>query len=651
MPDRPETSQTSAPAAVPPASTPRRGSPRGLARRLGAALVLVLAGAVVVPAATAEPAAAASPATSALASTPSGAHLAATALPARANGKDFDPGNIITDKVFFDGKALTSGQIQAFLRRKVPTCHAKPGDPDCLRNYRETTPTRKKDAFCKKYTGAKNERASKIIAKVAKACGVSAKVLLVLLQKEQSLVTATAPTRYQYERATGFACPDTAPCDPKKSGFFEQVYSAAHAFNRYAAPNAYAWRPLGKNKLPYHPDSSRGCGTATVNIKNQATRGLYIYTPYVPNKAALDNMYGTGDRCSSYGNRNFWRGFTDWFGSTRYAVRGAIQKAWLAAGDVDSSVGVQRGHETCHSKGHYCVQRFTRGTIAKSPKKGTFLMTGALEKAWRKAGAQKGPLKWPYSPAKARRADSSTMQRFSSGYLVDTPRWGIQQVVGDAAKVWRKNKHRTGRLGLPRAAAKCKGSGKKERCVQHFVGGYVTVHPSRGNRAVTGDIAKYWKSKKLDRGSLGYPSSNEKCSTKKKVTTCRQSFGSTRVVSSTKYPIRTVRAKIAKLWDSKRSAVGEPVKNRKCTTRGKGAKRYKVCEQQFTKGWISDSKKHGTFYVSGQFGKVFTKNKKKLGIPTSNRTCTKKSGTKTCTQTFTKGKIVKKGSKKPRVRT
>ena len=86
MPDRPETSQTSAPAAVPPASTPRRGSPRGLARRLGAALVLVLAGAVVVPAATAEPAAAASPATSALASTPSGAHLAATALPARANG-------------------------------------------------------------------------------------------------------------------------------------------------------------------------------------------------------------------------------------------------------------------------------------------------------------------------------------------------------------------------------------------------------------------------------------------------------------------------------------------------------------------------------------------------------------------------------------
>ena len=51
-------------------------------------------------------------------------------------------------------------------------------------------------------------------------------------------------------------------------------------------------------------------------IQNQATAGLYLYTPYRPNAAALANLYGTGDGCSSYGNRNFWRMFTDWFGST-----------------------------------------------------------------------------------------------------------------------------------------------------------------------------------------------------------------------------------------------------------------------------------------------------------------------------------------------
>ena len=100
-----------------------------------------------------------------------------------ADGSDFDPGNIITDEVFFDRTALTAGQVQAFLKQKVPTCRAEAGKPDCLKSYRMTTPTRAKDTYCAKYPGAKDERASTIIAKVAKACRVSAKVLLVLLQK------------------------------------------------------------------------------------------------------------------------------------------------------------------------------------------------------------------------------------------------------------------------------------------------------------------------------------------------------------------------------------------------------------------------------------------------------------------------------------
>ncbi|MBC7404826.1 MAG: hypothetical protein H7252_03970 [Cytophaga sp.] len=55
-------------------------------------------------------------------------------------------------------------------------------------------------------------------------------------------------------------------------------------------------------------------------MENQATAGLYNYTPYQPNTAALANLYGTGDSCSAYGNRNFWRMFYDWFGSTTGGV-------------------------------------------------------------------------------------------------------------------------------------------------------------------------------------------------------------------------------------------------------------------------------------------------------------------------------------------
>lgn len=50
-------------------------------------------------------------------------------------------------------------------------------------------------------------------------------------------------------------------------------------------------------------------------IRNQATASLYNYTPYQPNAAALAAGYGTGDACSSYGNRNFWNYFSDWFGN------------------------------------------------------------------------------------------------------------------------------------------------------------------------------------------------------------------------------------------------------------------------------------------------------------------------------------------------
>jgi len=592
-----------------------------LARALGAMLATVLAATLVV----------------ALPSAPASA---------AAKGSDFDAGNIITDEVFFDGRALSASQVQAFLKQKVPTCLAKAGNPDCLRNYRMDTPTRAKDAYCKKYTGSKNERASAIIAKVAKACGVSAKVILVLLQKEQSLVTSTAPTEYQYERATGFACPDTAPCDEQYFGFFNQVYHAARQYQRYADRSVYSWRKIGKNKLPYHPKAA--CGTVEVNIKNQATLGLYFYTPYVPNAAALANMYGTGDECSSYGNRNFWRGFTDWFGSTRFAVTGDIQKAWLAAGGVDGVVGVQRASQVCHKNGKYCVQKFQRGTVAKG-KKSSFLMTGVIEKAWRKAGAHKSALAWPYSAQSFRKADGSTLQRFTGGYLVDS-RYGTREVLGELAKLWRKNKERKGKLGLPTGKAKCAGA-KKDRCVQAFKGGYISAHPKKGNFTVTGKIATYWKKKKLQKGSLGFPTSKAKCPKEKGVTTCRQSFGKTRVVSSSKLATRVVKGDIAKVWDAKRSSVGNPVKNQKCSTKGKGKKKVKTCSQEFTKGWISSSSKLGTFFVSGKFATLYSKNLKKLGTPTSNRSCKKKSGTKTCTQTFTKGKIVQKGNKKPKIRT
>ncbi len=141
-----------------------------------------------------------------------------------------------------------------------------------------------------------------------------------LLQKEQGLITSTAPSDWNYSAATGQGCPDTAPCDPATQGFFYQVYYGARQFEVYRLnPTWWGYQSGRWNNILYNPNG--GCGTQRVYIENQATAGLYIYTPYVPNQAALNNLYGTGDGCSAYGNRNFWRTFVDWFGSTRYTPK------------------------------------------------------------------------------------------------------------------------------------------------------------------------------------------------------------------------------------------------------------------------------------------------------------------------------------------
>lgn len=250
------------------------------------------------------------------------------------SGSDFNAGHIINDSVFYDSSSMSINQIQQFLNSKVPICDtngiqpyngttratygASKGNPapyTCLKNYSESIPARPGDSYCNGTVTGGNKTSAQIIYDVSQACGVSSKALLVLLQKEQSLVTDDWPWPIQYRSATGYGCPDTAPCDSEYYGFFNQVYQAARAYKRYRAnPANYNYRNNRNNTLLWNPNS--GCGTSDIYIENQATAGLYIYTPYRPNQAALDNLYGTGDSCSSYGNRNFWRIYNEWFGNT-----------------------------------------------------------------------------------------------------------------------------------------------------------------------------------------------------------------------------------------------------------------------------------------------------------------------------------------------
>jgi hypothetical protein len=248
-----------------------------------------------------------------------------------ANASDLDPGMIISDELFYDGAAMSESEIQRFLENAVG---GRCDNSNCLAAYRADTPTRTWSfGTCSTYHGGSGESAARIIFKVQQACKLSAKVILVTLQKEQSLVTNRAPSDGVMRKAMGYGCPDTASCDSTYYGFFNQIFAAGRQLTWYGNPqSSFTNIKVGQvNAIRYHPNAA--CGTKDVLVKNRATAALYYYTPYTPNAAALGNLYGVGDGCSAYGNRNFWRMYVDWFGSTSAPLFGSL----------DSAVGVRGG--------------------------------------------------------------------------------------------------------------------------------------------------------------------------------------------------------------------------------------------------------------------------------------------------------------------
>ncbi|WP_062317172.1 LGFP repeat-containing protein [Demequina maris] len=363
-----------------------------------------------------------------------GAVVASSADAHAADGADFDPGMIIADSIFYDGDAMTISDIQAFLNGKVDSC--EPGYT-CLKDFKQTTTNIAKDAFCDGYTGQANQSAATIIRKVGKSCGISQKALLVLIQKEQGLVTHTWPSDYRYDKLTGYACPDTSSCNPAYAGFLKQLYYGARQYKVYAAyPSSYNYRAGETNRIYYHPPVYQDgswvytCGSSNVYIVNQATAGLYNYTPYQPNKAALDNLYGEGNGCSAYGNRNFWRLYTDWFGSTKVDPKKVIAKERRAQGGADGWLGKPlTGVRYVASTGAY-YREFEGSVIAWTPEHGVHTVGKQFVAKYRALGGVDGGAGLPVSDGVwVGKNGGGRYQEFTKGTIFRTWR-GAEEVDG-----------------------------------------------------------------------------------------------------------------------------------------------------------------------------------------------------------------------------
>lgn len=248
----------------------------------------------------------------------------------------FNPGNIISDAVMGNYASMSVNDIQKFLKSKN-NCNNR--DYSAYLEYTTRWPNITWHWEGEPYNGhfvcmadelfdegeeiGTGKTAAQIIYDAAQEYRINPQVLLVLLEKESSLITDTYPNSLNYRSATGYGCPDTAACSSKYYGFKNQIYNAAELF-RYTLDNGSITFPEKSAGvyIGYNPTSS--CGGSTVWIENRATAALYRYTPYQPNTAALNAGYGTGDGCSAYGNRNFYLYFVDWFGNTQAAVDGEV---------------------------------------------------------------------------------------------------------------------------------------------------------------------------------------------------------------------------------------------------------------------------------------------------------------------------------------
>jgi hypothetical protein len=238
--------------------------------------------------------------------------------PSYAAVQGFKAGRIIDDTTFGNRSALSVNSIQTFLNAKVPQCDTYGTQPSefgggTRRQWAEAR------GYAPPYTCVRDynengKSSAQIIYDTAQEFYINPQVLIVLLQKEQGLITDTWPTSVQYRTATGYGCPDTAACDTQYYGFTNQLRWSAKMFRAImnASPTWYTPYILGNNYIQYSPVQS--CGGSNVYIENRATQALYNYTPYQPNQGALDAGYGTAP-CGAYGNRNFYLYFSDWFGS------------------------------------------------------------------------------------------------------------------------------------------------------------------------------------------------------------------------------------------------------------------------------------------------------------------------------------------------
>ncbi len=597
----------------------------------------------------------------------------------------FKAGNIMSDAVMRNYTSMTESEIQSFLNKKN-SCGKKVSSVSGMKKasgksfgisyqytYSYSGTTYYYHVEDGKFVCLNNEKfdgetAAHIIYQAAQDYKINPQVLIVLLQKEQGLITDQWPNiNHQYRSATGYGCPDTAACDSKYYGFKNQVRKAAELFDIVLSGNS-KYYPIGNNNIRWSPKAS--CGSSKVYIENYATSALYRYTPYQPNAAALRAGYGTGDGCSAYGNRNFYAYFTDWFGSTQKVQYTFAQNYYNQNKKTTGKLTGETSCKTADNKTadlgkdgtYYCSQPFENGTL--------FWLTKVINKVRTDSNAQflNTASAELYQGVSVKDRESlgavigsvSTIKDGSTSYQILPFEKGFIKKAGSKITIetdamfsyWAKNKSSLGDITAAKATTTstktsyltCKNGylvttdsktyyimpktifevwtrGNNEKIMgkvtepvggnartniqwQGFENGYIMGNISKGFYPSTGKIREIWRKYKFESGSLGFILSDIK---ENKAGVEYQKYQGGYVIGTKKYGYFKISNRIAESWLKNDELMGAPTEN------AGGNGRTKINWQGFENGYIMGNDSKGYYPSTGKIREVWRKYKFESG--------------------------------------
>jgi hypothetical protein len=249
--------------------------------------------------------------------------VAAVAFAASAMAATFNPALVISDDNMRAYDSMSQADIQAFLNSSPVLASLQATD----------------------YPSGKKALASTIIYNAAQKFHINPRVILTLLQKEQSLLTRSKSSlitkgHVTTDWALGMGCPDVnlkvpstyagciksgchtkAPGDnryPEYRGFGKQIWAASWSLDAYGEKGKTrpGWHHTGPKTegSNWSVGTTMTIGSVKLKIMDLATFKLYTYNPSIGAKTPYGDLSSQSSNLS--GNANFWWIYRKYFGDT-----------------------------------------------------------------------------------------------------------------------------------------------------------------------------------------------------------------------------------------------------------------------------------------------------------------------------------------------